>query len=184
MTPDKTEMQYPFLDGYHGEDAASDDQNADRAPHDIVDPAHGESSEEVSLANPLRDRFATMRAWLRGNNLSDNHEMEETDLKRKQRQVALETALAIHNEVSRLESAIADLESLKWQRFNDDGQREERDLQHLVPIDNPAPENLLDEEGGSGDSSGLNVVGEAHNNNAIQFPHLPPVVPEQERTEE
>jgi hypothetical protein len=65
------------------------------------------------LSDKLKDRFASMRALLR----KDQKEKEgSSELKRKQRRMAIETALKIESEVARLESGIAELENLLGQQ--------------------------------------------------------------------
>jgi len=91
-------MLYPPL-----VDDDDDDDNNNRG-----NSSEGENSSSV-LSNNLKDRFESMRALLR---LTQHAKEDSAELKRKKRQMALETAMLIESEVSRLESGIEELESL------------------------------------------------------------------------
>jgi len=66
--------------------------------------------QSSSLPKSLSDRFAHVRALLRKEHADDKAQLE---LKRKQRHAAFDVAMAMEREVSRIESAIAELESLQ-----------------------------------------------------------------------
>jgi hypothetical protein len=82
-----------------------------------------DKSKNSVLSNELQDRFKSMRSLLRGFQAEEEENISE-EMKRKQRQMAMETALLVESEVSRLESGIAELENLlcRQQRHQQQGQ--------------------------------------------------------------
>jgi len=116
MAEEKQGMLFPPLDDSN--DGSSESVECDMLARDSA--AADNDRERLdctssSLPKPLRDRFATVRAMLRSENEDDQAKVE---LKRKQQHAALDVAMAVEREVSRLESAIAELEALQ-QRQNE-----------------------------------------------------------------
>jgi len=171
MTSNKKKLFFPLQGGNYNKDAASDFQILDQEANVIVDHVHGENNAENLLSHPLVDQFAKMRALLR----KDSYQLAGIDLKRKQRKVALETAFTIHNEVSRLESAIAELEGLQRRRTDDAIQRKACDQQHAVLIQNSVIKNSGEEEGEIDDRD-ANIPLEGRHDKVLQFPYLRHVV--------
>jgi hypothetical protein len=116
------------------------------------------------LSNDLQDRFKSMRSLLRGIQGEEEGNISE-EMKRKQRQMATETALLVESEVSRLESGIAELENLlcRQQQQQGHGQDQESHNQHFF-------------HGGE--------VVQGGNEGVLVFPSLPSIVAEEEEEEE
>ena len=110
-----TDMQLllPPLEGNSDEDASSDVEGEGPRTQDVAKDANGSRSV---LPPELRDRFEVMKSmWRRSqrqNVEGNDDETNSRDLKRKQRELAVETALAVDDEVSRLRGGIAELEAL------------------------------------------------------------------------
>lgn len=142
------------------------------------------------LSSELRDQFESMKSiWRqarRGHDdegscsSNENSEARERkirireDLKRKEREVAVETALKIENEITTWQNGIADLEALlaaeEEQAANEDGDPEAdgdyghpgiREIAFIRRINN-APRQIPPQ---------------------IRFPSLPPAIPTQDETE-
>ncbi|KAG7358988.1 hypothetical protein IV203_015577 [Nitzschia inconspicua] len=82
------------------------------------DCTHGKTSSSTVLSEELREQFEAMKAVWRQSKRSDsgedgtrsgNNALRE-ELKRKERETAVETALAVDEEISRWENGIAELE--------------------------------------------------------------------------
>lgn len=142
------------------------------------------------LSSELRDQFESMKSiWRqarRGHDdegscsSNDNSEARERklqareDLKRKEREVAVETALKIQNEITTWQNGIADLEALlaaeEDQASNDD--------------------DVPDEEGDNGPPGIREIAFIGRSNNVprrippqIRFPSLPPAIPTEDETD-
>lgn len=76
----------------------------------------GTAKEDASLPQELQDRFAKVRSLMRleavaNDGSNDDHE-QDAELKRKQQEAALDTAKAVHDEMTRLQNGIAELEAM------------------------------------------------------------------------
>lgn len=112
-----TEMQLllpPLEDG--SSECASRSGEGMSTPNGSSD-GHVHDSSRL-LTPQLRESFETMKSIWRHSrrpNSADNESLEGDDadsLKRKQRELAVETALAVNSEITRLQSGIAELEAL------------------------------------------------------------------------
>lgn len=140
---------------------------------------------DALLSAELRDQFETMKTiWRQARreqederSSSSTSDMEtrhrrvraREDLKRKERETAVETAIKVQNEIETWQNGIADLEALL-------AAEEEQES---------------DEEGGDGPPGVREIAflrrdydGHRDNHPQIQFPFLPPAVPTEDETDE
>jgi len=149
------------------------------------------SINDAILSTELRDQFETMKSiWRqarRGNDdeksslSNDSKETRESrvrireDLKRKERETAVETAIKVQNEIATWQNGIADLEALlaaEEVQESDEGEG-------------------LRQEGDNGPPGIREIAFVRRNNNAprqhnpqIRFPFLPPAILTEDETEE
>mmetsp|Transcript_3167 Transcript_3167/g.5203 ORF Transcript_3167/g.5203 Transcript_3167/m.5203 type:complete len:147 (-) Transcript_3167:123-563(-) len=102
------------------------------------------------LSPELRENFDTMRALIRQEKKRkdaphDNQEVEDQLLQTKKRQVAVKTALAVEDEMSRLRNGIAELEALLAQQ--EQGGDFDAGLFHALPPIVPSEEDDVAEVG-------------------------------------
>lgn len=150
------------------------------------------AGNEAILSTELRDQFETMKSiWRearRGNDeegSSSSNDSSETrerrvrvreDLKRKERETAIETAVKVQNEIATWQSGIADLEALL-------AAEEEQDYIEEL--------NVREEVGENGPPGIREIAFVMRNNNPprqhapqIRFPYLPPAIPTEDESEE
>jgi len=154
--------------------------------------ASASAGNEAILSTELRDQFETMKSiWRearRGNDeegSSSSNDISETrerrvrvreDLKRKERETAIETAVKVQNEIATWQSGIADLEALL----------EAEEEQEYID-----ESNVREEVGENGPPGIREIAFVMRNNNAprqhapqIRFPYLPPAIPTEDESEE
>jgi len=142
------------------------------------------------LSAELREQFETMKSiWREARRGQDDDESSSStdiaetrhqrlgvreDLKRKEREAAVETAIKVQNEIETWQNGIADLEALLAAEEEQESEDEEDD-----------------DEGENGPPGIREIVIVRRNYNAqrenhrqIRFPNLPPVVPTEDETEE
>lgn len=124
-----------------------DNENHGDTSHDGV-----ASRRNGVLPDYLRDSFENMQAAWRQARRTDLSEEDVEELKRKEREVAVETAVAVDVEVSRWQTRIAELEALLAAEEEEHEEDEESD-------DEPV------------------VVARERQRHVIRFPSLPPVIP-------
>ena len=136
-----TDMQLllPPLEANSDEDASSDVEGEGPRTQGVPKDANG--SRNV-LPPELRDRFEIMKSMWRRSQRQDvegnDDETNSRDLKRKQRELAVETALAVDDEVSRLRGGIAELEALLnvqeayGEEDDDEGEFQDRAVDNVV----------------------------------------------------
>jgi len=107
LYPPLVDDQSDCDDDYDGDSSGNNPKNNPKEKKD--------KAEKSVLSNELQDRFKSMRSLLRGVQV-DGEQSNNEEVKRKQRQMAMETALLVESEVSRLESGIAELENLLLQQ--------------------------------------------------------------------
>lgn len=149
----------------------------------------GDRCDDGILSSELRDQFESMKSiWRQARrdhgdegscSSNDNNEARERklqareELKRKEREVAVETAIKIHKEITSWQNGIADLEALlaaeEEQASNDD--------------------DVPDEEGDNGPLGIREIAFIRRSNNVprrippqIRFPSLPPAIPTEDET--
>jgi hypothetical protein len=141
------------------------------------------------LSNELREQFEAMKAvWRqakRESSLSDDEEeggkgndkdvcetvQHREDLKRKERETAVETALAVDAEIARWQNGIADLEALLAAEEEEDSHIGAREAEPNDVIELPLGRQEIVVVDGP-------LQGLLHPH--LQFPTLPPVVPDDE----
>lgn len=141
---------------------------------------------DAILSHELRDQFETMKSIWRqarrdngdegSSSSNDSSETRERrvivreDLKRKERETAVETAIKVQNEIETWENGIADLEALLGAEEQDFGEEAEEQGENGIPgireiefvrRDNNAPRHPQQ----------------------IQFPFLPHAIPTEDETE-
>ena len=104
------------------------------------------------LSKDLRERFEAVKAVRRSVQRSTGSRSEEEELKRKERGVAVETALAIESEITTWQNGIAELEAIL---ARENGEEEDQD-DDFEEDSNVRPRQV------------------------IRFPTLPPVIPAEE----
>lgn len=145
------------------------------------------AGNDAILSHELRDQFETMKSIWRqarrdngdegsssSNDSSETRErrvMVREDLKRKERETAVETAIKVQNEIETWENGIADLEALLAAEEEESGE-------------------LVEEQEGENGLPGIREIEFVrHDNNAprrphqIQFPFLPHAIPTEDETE-
>lgn len=151
------------------------------------------TGHDAILSDELRDQFESMKSiWRqarRGRNdegSSSSNDSSETrerrvrvreDLKRKEREVAVETAIKVQNEISTWKNGIADLEALL---AAEEEQESNEDADEWVP-----------QEEGENVPPGIREIAFVRRINAprqgppqIRFPFLPQAIPTEDETEE
>ena len=150
----------------------------------------GDRCNDGILSSELRDQFESMKSiWRqarRGHDdegscsSNENSEVRERkirireDLKRKEREVAVETALKIENEITSWQNGIADLEALL-----------------AAEEEQAANENGVPEEDGDDGPPGIREIAFIRRFNnvprpippQIRFPSLPPAIPTEDETD-
>jgi hypothetical protein len=153
----------PLEDGSN--DGASRSGDGRSTPNGSSDGHLGASDSRSLLTPKLRESFETMKSIWRHSrrpNSTGNESFDGDDadsFKRKQRELAVETALAVNSEITRLQSGIAELEALlnvpQHHDYDDDDDEDDDDgvdedslsvensdagdePQDYHPIDNPA----------------------------------------------
>ena len=107
-----TQLLLPPLEGNIHESSSSFVEGGRSSAQDTSNDANGSRSV---LPPEIRDRFETMKSMWRQSRRQgqEGSTSDETEvLKRKQREMAVETALAVDYEISRLQGGIAELEAL------------------------------------------------------------------------
>lgn len=145
------------------------------------------AGNDAILSHELRDQFETMKSIWRqarrdngdegsssSNDSSETRErrvMVREDLKRKERETAVETAIKVQNEIETWENGIADLEALLAAEEEESGE-------------------LVEEQEGENGLPGIREIEFVRrDNNAprrpqqIQFPFLPHAIPTEDETE-
>jgi len=146
----------------------------------------GNEANDALLSSELREQFETMKSiWRqarrdqedeRSSSSTDDTETRHRrlsvrkDLKRKEREAALETAIKVQNEIETWQNGIADLEAL---------------------LANEEEEESEEEEGENG-PPGIREIAFVRRNRdvqrenypQIQFPYLPAAIPTEDETEE
>jgi hypothetical protein len=117
-----TDMQLllpPLEDGSNeGASRSGDGRSSPSGSSDGTDGHIGANDSRSLLTPHLRESFETMKSIWRHSrrpNSTGNESFDGDDadsLKRKQRELAVETALAVNSEITRLQSGIAELEAL------------------------------------------------------------------------
>ena len=140
---------------------------------------------DVLLSTELRDQFETMKSiWRRARRGQEDEgsssSMEDTetrhrrvrvreDLKRKEREIAVETAIKVQNEIETWQNGIADLEALlaaeEEEESDEEGQNGPPGIREIAFVRR-------------------NYDGERENHPQIRFPFLPPAIPTEDETEE
>jgi len=154
-----------------------------RVASDVVE---RNESGDVLLSSGLREQFETMKSVWRqarrgteGERISSSTDDTVTqqrraqvrkDLKRKERETAIETAIQVQNEIEKWQNGIADLETLLAAEEEEES----------------------DEEEGENGPPGIREIAfvrrhhnaERENYPRIQFPYLPAAIPTEDETEE
>ena len=165
-------------------------EQSDVENHPASPAMEGDRCDDGILSSELRDQFESMKSiWRQARrdhddegscSSNDNNEARERklqareDLKRKEREVAVETAIKIQNEITSWQNGIADLEALlaaeEEQASNDD--------------------DVPDEEGNNGPPGIREIAFIRRSNNVprrippqIRFPPLPPAIPTEDETD-
>jgi len=153
------------------EDGSPQEQDMGRneAPRDIEDHGHTHSgsdesvsstqSQEGVLSQELRESFESMKAvWRQAGRYNDEESAASEELKRKERDQAVETALAIESEVCKWQNGIAELEAM------------------LAAEEEASEEDLSEQEEDSTGEENVAVNARGYPLAPVRFPSLPPVV--------
>lgn len=144
------------------------------------------NNNDAILSDDLRDQFETMKSvWRQArrgdvdSDSSSNTTVTRKDLKRKERDTAVETAIKVDNEINQWRNGIADLEALL-------AAEEESELPEME--DNEEEEIAGDNNGPPGIREIAFVARNNMNNNRRphipRFPFLPPVIPTEDKYDE
>lgn len=116
-----------------------------------------DSSHDGVLSRELRENFEAMKAvWRQAGRHNGEEAAALEELKRKEREQAIETALTIDSEITMWQNGIAELEAM------------------LAAEEDPSEEGLSEEDAES--SGDENAQPNGYPLPAVRFPSLPPVV--------
>lgn len=141
------------------------------------------NNDYAILSDDLRDQFETMKSiWRqarRGNdgNSSSNTTMIRKDLKRKERDTALETAIKVDNEISQWRGGIADLEALLAAEEESESSFVQDNAEEEVAVENNGPPGIREIAFIARNNMNNNRQQRIHPPVQLRFPLLPPVIP-------
>ena len=127
-----------------------ENENQGNEPGDAM--GNGGNGKSDVLPDELKEHFEAMKSVWRQARRSSGDENEVEELRRKERAVAVKTAIAVDTEISRWQAGIAELEALL------------------------AAEDASDEVDESDDEE-EELVEEGQIRGVVRFPSLPPVIP-------